>query len=112
MMKHDHAKDGASSATLRKLRSKSTISICPSAFQKLRQREMETRRRIRPPSVGVLGFTDWDVRICFGAYGFCAIVLILLNAIYVDRRCRHRCLSVEKRRSDPDCKPLFDKRDK
>jgi len=79
--------------------------------EKLRQRERETRRRSNVGSSGVLGFTDWDVRICFGAYGFCAIVLVLLYLIYVDRRCRHRCLAIDKRRRcspTADCKPLLD----
>jgi len=77
--------------------------------EKLRQREKETRRRVRPPAAGaekgILGFTDWDVRICFGAYGFCAVVLVALYIAYIDRRCRHRFIGVNRRwRSCDDAK--------
>lgn len=71
---------------------------------RLRIRERETRRR-KITSVGiggVLGFTDWDVRICFGAYGCCAIILVALYIVYIDRRCRNRLCSLEKKRRHSD----------
>jgi len=71
--------------------------------EKLRRREQATRRR-KMPSIagGILGFTDWDVRICFGAYGFCALILVALYIVYVDRRCRHRLCGLEKKRRPSD----------
>jgi len=73
--------------------------------EKLRHRELDTRRRKKTPSMGmggVLGFTDWDVRICFGAYGFCAIILVALYIVYIDRRCRYRFCALEKKRRHSD----------